>query len=402
MSDLEAFRVRVRAFLEAHADPAGTERRDDEETTVARGKAFQRALADAGLAALQYPKDVGGAGLDAEHQKVFDEEASGFELPSRQFMIGLGMCAPTLFEFGTPEQQQRYLPPLLRADAVWCQLFSEPGAGSDVASLQTRAERDGDEWVVNGQKVWTSGAHYSDYGLLVARTNPDVPKHRGISMFVVDMRLPGITTLPLRQIDGHAHFNEVFLDDVRLPVDALVGDVDDGWRVAVAMLANERVAIGAGGSSQQMGGEGFVTLLALARVRNCTDDPIVRQQLADAYARERILALMGERIRAALVAGRAPGPEGSVAKLATAILGRRSADVAMAIAGAGGQAWSTDDATGGEQAASLLFVPMLAIAGGTSEIQRNIIGERVLGLPKEPVVDRDLPFRELRVGTQRS
>ncbi len=402
MSELDDFRTRVREFLATHADRAGTASHDDGDAVVARGKAFQRALADAGLAALQYPKVLGGAGLDAEHQKVFDEEASGFELPSRQFMIGLGMCAPTLFEFGTPEQQQRYLPPLLRADAVWCQLFSEPGAGSDVASLQTRAERDGEEWVVNGQKVWTSGAHYSDYGLLVARTNPDVPKHRGISMFVVDMRLPGITTLPLRQIDGHAHFNEVFLDDVRLPVDALVGDVDDGWRVAVAMLANERVAIGAGGSSQQMGGEGFVTLLALAQARNCTDDPIVRQHLADAYARERILALMGERIRAALVAGRAPGPEGSVAKLATAILGRRSADVAMAIAGAGGQAWSADDVTGGEQAASVLFVPMLAIAGGTSEIQRNIIGERVLGLPKEPVVDRDVPFRELRVGTQRS
>src|SRR6185436_942817 len=188
--------------------------------------------------------------------------------------------------------KERYLPALHRADIVGCQLFSEPGAGSDLAGLTTKAERDGDEWVVNGQKVWTSGAHYSDYGLLVARTNPDVPKHRGISMFVVDMRLPGITTLPLRQIDGHAHFNEVFLDDVRLPVDALVGDVDDGWRVAVAMLANERVAIGAGGSSQQMGGEGFVTLLALARARNCTDDPLVRQQLADAYARERILALM--------------------------------------------------------------------------------------------------------------
>jgi alkylation response protein AidB-like acyl-CoA dehydrogenase len=400
MADLDKFRVRVRSFLEAHADPAGTVRDDDEDATVARAKSFQGALADAGLAAITYPTELGGAGLDSEHQKVFDEESSGFELPSRQFMIGLGMCAPTLLEFGTEEQQRRYLPALLHGDAVWCQLFSEPGAGSDVASLQTRAERDGDEWVVNGQKVWTSGAHYSDYGLLVARTNPDLPKHRGISMFVVDMRLPGVTARPLRQIDGHAHFNEVFLDDVRLPADALVGDVDDGWRVAVAMLANERVAIGAGGSSQQMGGDGFVTLLDLAREHGCTGDPVVRQELADVYARERILGLMGERIRSALVAGRAPGPEGSVAKLATATLGRRSADLAMAIAGAGGQAWVPG--AGGEQAASVLFVPMLGIAGGTSEIQRNIIGERVLGLPKEPAVDRDVPFRELKVGTQRA
>jgi alkylation response protein AidB-like acyl-CoA dehydrogenase len=402
VTNLDEFRRQVRDFLEEHAAPAGTELHGDEATVLARAKAFQGALADAGLAALTYPKELGGAGLDAEHQRVFDEESRDFELPSRQFMIGMGMCAPTLLEFGTDAQQRAYLPDLLRADAVWCQLFSEPGAGSDVASLQTRAVRDGDEWVVNGQKVWTSGAHHSDYGLLVARTNTDVPKHRGISMFVVDMRTAGITARPLRQIDGHAHFNEVFLDDVRLPADAVVGAVDDGWRVAVAMLANERVAIGAGGSSQQMGGDAFVTLLDLARARRCTGDPVVRQELADLYSRERILALMGQRIRAAFVAGRAPGPEGSVAKLATAILGKRSADVAMAMAGAGGQAWDTTDASGGEQAATLLFVPMLGIAGGTSEIQRNIIGERVLGLPKEPAVDRDLPFRELRVGTQRS
>jgi len=405
MTNLDQFRARVRAFLQEHADPIGAtdadERSDRDDATVARAKAFQGALADAGLAALTYPRELGGAGLDAEHQKVFNEESADYELPSRQFMIGLGMCAPVLLEFGTTEQQRRYLPPLLRADTVWCQLFSEPGAGSDVASLQTKAERDGDEWVVNGQKVWTSGAHYSDFGLLVARTNPDVPKHRGISMFVVDMRTPGITARPLRQIDGHAHFNEVFLDDVRLPADAVVGEVDDGWRVAVAMLANERVAIGAGGSAQQMGGDAYVTLLELARRQGCTDDPVVRGELADVYARERILALLGERIRAALVAGRAPGPEGSVAKLATSILGKRSADLAMAMAGAGGQAWAPHDPAGGEQAATLLFVPMLSIAGGTSEIQRNIIGERVLGLPKEPVVDRDLPFRELLVGTQR-
>jgi alkylation response protein AidB-like acyl-CoA dehydrogenase len=401
-TSLEKFRAGVRAFLEEHAEPAATEAHDDEAAFVARAKAFQGALADAGFAAITYPKALGGAGLDAAHQRVFDEESSTFELPSRQFMIGLGMCAPVLLEFGTDAQQRAYLPGLLRADTVWCQLFSEPGAGSDVASLQTRAVRDGDEWVANGQKVWTSGAHYCDYGLLVARTNTDVPKHRGISMFIVDMRTPGMSARPLRQIDGHAHFNEVFLDDVRLPADALVGDVDDGWRVAVAMLANERVAIGAGGSSQQMGGDAFVTLLDLARTRRCTDDPVVRQELADLYCRERILALMGQRIRAAFVAGRAPGPEGSVAKLATTILGKRSADLAMAMAGAGGLAWETTDASGGEQAASLLFAPMLGIAGGTTEIQRNIIGERVLGLPKEPAVDRDVPFRELRVGTQRT
>jgi alkylation response protein AidB-like acyl-CoA dehydrogenase len=345
VADLDEFRTRVREFLATHAERAGAAavgagHHDDgadhsEDGVVARGKAFQGALADAGLAALTYPTDAGGAGLDAEHQRVFDEESAGYDMPSRQFMVGLGICAPTLLEHGTDEQRRTYLPGLLRADAIWCQLFSEPGAGSDVASLQTRAERDGDQWIVNGQKVWTSGAHYADYGLLVARTNRDVPKHRGITMFIVDMHSAGVTTRPLRQIDGRAHFNEVFLDDVRLPAHAVVGEVDDGWRVTLDMLANERVAIGAGGSSQSLSSDGYATVLRLARERGCTGDPVVRQELVEVYALERILALLGLRIRAALVAGRAPGPEGSVAKLAATALGKQSASLGMALVGAG-------------------------------------------------------------------
>jgi alkylation response protein AidB-like acyl-CoA dehydrogenase len=405
--ELDEFRAHVREFLAAHADPAGTAaggtaHHDDGDGVVARGKAFQNALADAGLAALTYPVEFGGAGLDAAHQKVFDEESAGYDMPSRQFMVGIGICAPTLLEHGTDEQRRTYLPALLRADAVWCQLFSEPGAGSDVASLQTRAERDGDEWVVNGQKVWTSGAHYADYGLLVARTNRDVPKHRGITMFVCDMHAPGVTSRPLRQIDGRAHFNEVFLDDVRLPGDAVVGDVDDGWRVTLDMLAFERVAIGAGGSSQSLSSDGYGSVLRLARARGCTDDPLVRQELVGVYVRERILGLLGMRIRAALVAGRAPGPEGSVAKLAATMLGKESARLGMALAGAGGLAWSDDDEHGADPSGAFLFAPMLGIAGGTTEIQKNIVGERVLGLPKDPAVDKDVPFKDLLVGTQKS
>jgi alkylation response protein AidB-like acyl-CoA dehydrogenase len=406
MPEIDEFRVRVREFLATHADAAGSagaseRQHDDGDAVVARGKAFQSALADAGLAALTYPVEAGGAGLDAEHQQVFDEESAGYEMPSRQFMVGIGICAPTLLEHGTDEQRRTYLPALLRADAVWCQLFSEPGAGSDVASLQTRAERDGEEWVVNGQKVWTSGAHYADYGLLVARTNRDVPKHRGITMFICDMHAPGVTSRPLRQIDGRAHFNEVFLDDVRLPADSVVGEVDDGWRVTLAMLANERVAIGAGGSSQSLTSDGYGSVLRLARQRGCTDDPLVRQELADLYVLERILALLGMRIREALVAGQAPGPEGSVAKLAATVLGKQAASLGMALAGPRSLAWSEADEGAGDQAAALLFAPMLGIAGGTSEIQRNIIGERVLGLPKDPAVDKDVPFRDLLVGTQK-
>jgi alkylation response protein AidB-like acyl-CoA dehydrogenase len=406
MAELDDFRQRVRDFLATHADRVGTAasaaQHDDGDAVVARGKAFQNALADAGLAALTYPKDVGGAGLDAAHQKVFDEESAGYDMPSRQFMVGIGICAPTLNEHGTDEQRRRYLPALLRADAVWCQLFSEPGAGSDVASLQTRAERDGDEWVVNGQKVWTSGAHYADYGLLVARTNRDVPKHRGITMFICDMHAPGVTSRPLRQIDGRAHFNEVFLDDVRLPADAVVGEVDDGWRVTLDMLAFERVAIGAGGSSTSLSSDGYTKVLQLARDHSRTDDPVVRQELVDVYVLERILALLGMRIRAALVAGRAPGPEGSVAKLAATILGKQSASLGMALAGASGLAWSDDDPSGGDAAGTFLFAPMLGIAGGTTEIHKNIIGERVMGRPTARALDKDVPFKDLLVGTQKS
>jgi alkylation response protein AidB-like acyl-CoA dehydrogenase len=268
-----------------------------------------------------------------------------------------------------------------------------------VASLQTRAVRDGDEWLVNGQKVWTSGAHYSDYGILIARTNPDSPKHKGITMFVLDMKAPGVEPKPLRQITGAANFNEVFLSDVRVPDAARLGAVDDGWRLSVALLMNERVAIGASGGGPRDGGVG--PLVVKARERGLLADPVVRQGLVDVYIHERLLSWLGVRTRAALQAGRAPGPEGSLAKLLAANIARRQSDLGMAIAGASGQAWEPGDARGGRWAMAVLSAPASAIAGGTSEVQKNIIGERVLGLPKEPQIDRDIPFRELKVGTQR-
>jgi alkylation response protein AidB-like acyl-CoA dehydrogenase len=401
-ASLAEFRARARAFRDSHAGGEVDDGAIGAAAVVERAKRFQAALYDAGLAGITFPTEFGGAGLTADHQRVFNEEFAGFAMPSTLFMIGLGMCAPTLLEFGTDDQRRRHLRGLLRGDQVWCQLFSEPGAGSDVASLQTKAVRDGEEWLLNGQKVWTSVAHFSDFGLCVARTNPDVPKHRGISMFIVDMHAPGVVVKPLRQMNGDAEFNEVFLDDVRLPADALLGPIDEGWRVAVAMLANERVAIGAGDSGLGMTREQFDGLLALARERGVAGDVLVRQDLVDIYVRERILALLALRIRGALKAGRAPGPEGSVAKLATAILGKRAGDVGAALAGPAGVAWAGDRDGMPGIPQTVLSAPMLGIAGGTSEIQRNIIGERVLGLPKEPQVDRDVPFRELKVGTQRT
>jgi alkylation response protein AidB-like acyl-CoA dehydrogenase len=399
--ELAEFRVKVRSFLSEHA-PKRASRGDDEspafEATVAdlaTQKVFQAALADAGLAGLTWPTPW-GHGLTPDHQRVFNEEADGYELPATAYVIGLGMVIPTMIEFGTDAQRERYVAKALRGEEIWSQLFSEPGAGSDVASLQMRAERDGDEWVLNGQKVWTTGAQLSDFGAVIARTNPDNPKHRGITMFIVDFKAQGVEIRPLRQMNGGSGFNEVFFTGVRIPDANRIGDVDDGWRCAVAMLMNERVAIGSGGGGGRRAG--VEPLIELARRRGVLGDPVVRQGLADIYIRTQIMGFIGQRTRAAVTAGRAPGPEGSVAKLAGALLARRSSDLGIALAGAGGLAW--EDPRESRWALAVLSAPASRIAGGTDEVQRNIIGERVLGLPKEPQVDRDIPFNELKVGTQ--
>ncbi|HSL57227.1 MAG TPA: acyl-CoA dehydrogenase family protein [Acidimicrobiales bacterium] len=410
-AELAEFRARVRAFLAEHAparrrpEPgaADDDTPDAEAPSVEQAKAFQAALFDAGLAGITWPQEYGGAGLTNEHQRVFTEEATGHELPTGLYTIGLGMVIPTLLEYGTPEQKERYVAKALRGEEVWSQLFSEPGAGSDVASLQARAVRDGDEWVINGQKVWTTGAQHSDFGAVICRTNVDQPKHRGITMFIIDFHDPAVTIRPLRQMNGGSGFNEVFFDDVRVPHTNVIGEVDDGWRCAIAMLMNERVAIGSGGGGARRGSStGIEPYVKIARARGLIDDPVVRQQLADVYIRQRVIGFIAQRTRAALKAGRAPGPEGSIAKLAGAVLSRRASDLGIALAGPAGVAWADDDPRGGRWTAAVLQAPAARIAGGTDEVQRNIIGERVLGLPREPQVDRDVPFKELKVGTQRS
>ena len=415
-AELAEFRKRCRAFLEANAKkrqvrkPAADDEDDaPDELAQAEGgnleaaRTYQAALFDAGLAGITWPKEVGGQGLSNDHQRVFNEEAADFEAPTGVYTIGLGMVIPTIVEHGTDEQKERYVRKALRGEEIWSQLFSEPGAGSDVASLQMRAERDGDEFVLNGQKVWTTGAQHSQFGAVIARTNPDNPKHRGITMFIIDFSDPNIEVRPLRQMNGGSGFNEVYFTDVRVPASNVVGQVDDGWRCAIAMLANERVAIGAGGGGARRGsGGGIDAMVKLARQRGLIDDPVIRQGLADVYIRQRIMGFIGQRTRAALKSGKAPGPEGSIAKLAGALLSRRSSDLGAAIAGAAAQAWLPDDRKSPRWAAAVLSAPSSRIAGGTDEVQRNIIGERVLALPKEPQVDRDQPFRELKVGTQRA
>lgn len=380
MTGLDDFRRRCRDFLDEPIPDLG----DMWSTAIA----FQRRMYDAGLAGVTVPVEYGGQGLSAEHLEVLTAEAAGRELPLGVFTITIGMCVPVLLAHGTAAQKERHIAPMLRGDEVWCQLFSEPNAGSDVAAAQTRAVRDGDEWVMNGQKVWTSSADRASFGMCIARTDVDVPKHRGLTMFVVPMDALGVTVRPLLQMNGASGFNEVFLDDVRLPDAVRLGDAGRGWAVAVSMLMNERATLGASGNSLTTGS----TVPVLAARHEFGGR---RETLADLHIREEVLRHVALRIRAETEAGREPGPVGSVAKLAGSELVGRSADELVTMRGAASMAWEPGDEKAESALAKFLMAPGMTIAGGTSEIQRNIIGERVLGLPKEPDVDRDVPFRDV-------
>lgn len=397
--DPARYREQVRAWLRDNAPRVPKASTRDEQLQIAQK--FQAALYDAGYAGITWPLDTGGQGLNPIYQTIFSEEAAAYELPVQPFSIGMGMCGPTLVDLGTPAQRQRYVRKLLRGEEVWCQLYSEPGAGSDVASLQTRAVADGDGWVVNGHKVWTSVAHWADFGALLARTDPDLPKHAGLTMFIVDMHDPGIRVRPLIDMTGRSGFNEVFFDNVRIPADAVLGEFNGGWAAAVTMLGHERVSIGAARPSQRSP-VAFEALLELGRRERITGDSVQRQRLADYYAHERALELFNTRLSQESAAGRAPGARGSIAKLAGALQYRRAVELASELAGAHAAAWTPGEETGEQVSLVINSAPAMGIAGGTNEIQHNIIGERILGLPKEPQADRDVPFRELRVGTQRN
>ncbi|MCD2190517.1 acyl-CoA dehydrogenase family protein [Actinomycetospora soli] len=392
-----AFRRRAADFLARqgcrHEDAPSRSRAPGDYVAAAR--VHQHALAEHGLAGITWPAEYGGLGLGPEFRAAFDEEAAGFETFSALFTIGLGMCGPVLLALGTPEQRERYLPPLLRADEVWCQLFSEPAAGSDLAALATRATPDGDGWRVSGQKVWTTYAHQSDRGLLLARTDPGKPKHRGITMFVLDMAAPGVTVRPLRQATGDAEFNEVFLDDVRVGPGDVVGAVDEGWRAATLMLMNERAALADSPIGSPVTLEAVV---ALARRTGRTGDPFVRRAVADAYVMQQQVELFARRVAGDVRVGRDPGALASIGKLAAGRLATQVAALALEVAGPDAVAWDPADPDGELWAYGELYAPSLSIAGGTEQIQRTVLGERVLGLPREPQTDRDVPFRDLRRG----
>ncbi|NUW30821.1 acyl-CoA dehydrogenase family protein [Nonomuraea sp. SMC257] len=392
--NLDEYRRAARAWLRDYARPGESA----PENAISHAKDFMARLYDAGYSGITWPARWGGQGLTQAEERAFAAEARHFSLPTYVFSIGLGMTGPTLVDRGTDEQRERFVRPLLRGEEIWCQLFSEPGAGSDVAALQTRAVRDGDRWIVNGQKVWTSVAQHADWGLLLTRTNPDAPKHRGLTMFVVGMRDPGVTVRPLKDMTGRAHFNEVFFDDVAVPDAHRVGEVDDGWSVAVTTLLHERLSISAG-VGMGRAKDDPTSLEALRRTAD-TSDPLVRDDLVELHIRTRALALFNQRLAQEAEAGLFPGARGSAAKLLLAELTLFEADLATRLAGPSAVVGTGDGEGAGPLAHAISLAPAMSLGGGTNEIMRNIIGERVLGLPPGPRVDKTVPFKDLKVGTQ--
>jgi len=392
-----AFRAEARAFLEAHAprrsgddlswtkgllslDPA------EEEAYRDRCRAWQRTLYDNGWAGITWPKEYGGRGGTTAESMIFNQEASEFAATSGFIAASLQLVGPPLLAHGTEEQKKRYLPALLRGDELWCQLFSEPGAGSDLASLRTRAERDGDEWVVNGQKVWTSQGQFADYGILLARTDPDAPKHKGITFFVVDMHSPGVECRPLVQATGLSEFNEVFLTEVRIPHENVVGEVHEGWKTARVTLASEAGMIGGAGASS-----GFAGIHALARRLDVTDDPLIRQRLVDVWMRERIIKFLAMRMQTAILHRNIAPPDPSVLKNFFVESLSRRVELAVDLQGAHGTLL-TDAPEDGFWQLQCMAQFKSRIGGGTNEVHRNMIGERALGLPREPDQWHDQPW----------
>ncbi|CAN5602801.1 acyl-CoA dehydrogenase family protein [soil metagenome] len=394
-----SFRTEARAWLEAHAPAKGSpddfstgflEGTISPEVFMERTKAWQRLLVDEGWAGITWPKAHGGRGGRPMESVIWGQEANQFGVAVNTFAVGIGMAGPTILRHGTDEQKARYLRPMLRGDEVWCQLFSEPDAGSDLANITTRAVRDGDEWVVSGQKVWTSGAAESDWGILLARTDPDQPKHKGITYFLVDMKTPGFDIRPLKQMTGSDHFSEVFMDEVRIPAANVLGDVNAGWACAITTLSNERGLIAGGNKSSDIG-----VLIELARKRGRSEDPVLRQAMADCYIRQQIQRYLGFRMQTAISKGVPPGPETSVMKLFAAEYLRRLGNTALSMLGPEGALLSHDSEAGQEWQQRFLFAPAIRIAGGSNEVQKNIMGERVLGLPREQQADRTVAFRDL-------
>jgi alkylation response protein AidB-like acyl-CoA dehydrogenase len=388
-----AYRAQVRSWLEEHTSEApvlrGPGALEDEAEIIAARRAWQGKLAEAGLAGVTWPKEYGGQGLGPIDQVICNQEIARAKVPGILDSIGVGMLGPTIIAHGSEEQKSRYLGPMLHGDEVWCQLFSEPAAGSDLAAVQTRARlQDDGSWRLTGQKVWTTNAQFASYGLLLARTDADVPKHKGLTMFIVPIDAAGVTVRGLRQISGEAEFNEVFFDDVALDENAVVGGVGNGWGTALTTLMFERVTIGLGGEGMGYNSTRFA--LAIARDEHARGDAEVRHQLGEISSDLLAVRFTGYRTLTALQRGQIPGPEAGLAKVTIVNGAVKAGDLIADVLGP--DALSEDS----EWAYMISFLPGLKSAGGTEEILRNTVGERVLGLPPEPRLDKGIPFSELR------
>ena len=399
------FRALARKWIEANRPDdlmrdlaAADEIKDRDQRTAAlvkAAKAWQKKKADAGFACLTWPKEYGGRAATPIQRVIWDQEEGKYGALSGPFAIGQGMCGPTVMAYASEDQKRRYLPPLASGEEVWCQLFSEPAGGSDLAGLRTKAERDGDDWIINGQKIWTTGAHFSDYGILITRTDPTLPKHKGLTMFFLDMKSPGVEVRPIKQASGHSGFNEVYFTNVRIPDSQRLGKVNDGWNVSLTTLMNERFSIGARLATGVPEFFDFASSVKMADGTLAIDDKAVRQNLATWAARANGLKYTSYRAISALSRGERPGPENSIGKLVAAPMTQDIAMYALELQGQMGAVMRDDASPAGKLYQMLYHAIGMRIAGGTVDVMRNIIAERVLGLPGDIRVDKDAPFNQI-------
>jgi alkylation response protein AidB-like acyl-CoA dehydrogenase len=409
---VEEFRLRVRAWLAEHMprlapDAPPPDRAEDEETW-ARDKVLQRKLWDGGLAGICFPKEYGGLGLTIEHQHAFTEESLPYEMPLHLNVPHFSILGATLVDFGTDEQKRTYLPPMLTGEQQWVQFLSEPTGGSDLAGCVTRADRDGDEWVLNGSKIWSTAAMSATHAMCLARTDWDAPKHRGLTMFIMEIHQPGVQVDPIKQVNGSLEFCQEFFDDVRLPPNSVIGDVNDGWTVALALLAHERNAVG--GGSPYVSGRNYLaegadgafdaSCVKLVTARGTADDPVARQLVAEAHVLDVVQRGLVRRVSLGMETRALVGQAAAITKLFTATSAERKTTIRLELAGAEAITWPTGTAAIGRGAAEdWLERQATSLAGGSNEIQRNLIAERVLGMPREWAADRDIPYKDVRRNT---
>lgn len=406
---VEAFRLRVREWLAANMpvlapDAPPPARAEDDETWV-RDKELQRILWDGGLAGICFPKEYGGLGLGIEYQHAFTEESLPYEMPLHLNVPNFSILGATLVDFGTPEQNVKYLPPMLKGEHQWVQFLSEPTGGSDLAGCLTRAERDGDEWVMNGSKIWSTAAMSATHAMCLARTDWDAPKHRGLTMFIMEIHQTGVQVDPIKQVNGSLEFCQEFFDDLRLPPDSVVGEVNDGWTVALALLAHERNAVG--GGSPYVSGRNYLaegadgafdaSCVKIVTSRGTSDDPIARQLLAEAHVLDVVQRGLVRRVSLGMETGALVGQSAAITKLFTATSAERKTTIRLELAGPDALTWPTGAETTGRGAGEdFLERQATSLAGGSNEIQRNLIAERVLGMPREWAADRDIPYKDVR------